>query len=138
MIFPTVRTLERLRSFDSVEALFAACASESSLWRSCPRGGLKAGAVVRCMEGDPPYGELRLVCPDDQVLHALDWRTTEAVPLLRNVMRVTTANGGMMTGPGTNSYVVGTATAGFIVIDPGPASARTFNVFSRQPVATFA
>jgi len=120
MIFPTVRTLERLCSFDSVDALLAACTSERSLWSSCPRGGLKAGSVVRCMEGDAPYGELRLVCPDGQVLHALDWQSTEAAPLLRNVMRLTAMNGGLMTGPGTNSYIVGTTATGFIVIDPGP------------------
>jgi len=115
-----VRTLEGLRSYDSVDALLAACAGERPLWHSCPRGGLKAGIVVRCMEHDAPYGELRLVCPDGQVLHALDWRSTEAVPLLKNVMRLTVANGGMMTGPGTNSYIVGTPATGFIVIDPGP------------------
>jgi glyoxylase-like metal-dependent hydrolase (beta-lactamase superfamily II)/8-oxo-dGTP pyrophosphatase MutT (NUDIX family) len=120
MIFPTVRTLERLRSFDSVDAVLAACSGEAPLWSSCPRGGLKAGHIVRCMEGDAPFGELRLVCPDGQVLHALDWRSTQPVPLLRNVMRLTAANGGMMTGPGTNSYIVGTPSTGFIVIDPGP------------------
>ena len=120
MLFPTVRTLERLCPFDSVDALLAACTSERPLWSSCPRGGLKAGRIVRCMEGDVPYGELRLVCPDGQLLHALDWQSTEAVPLLRNVMRLTAMNGGLMTGPGTNSYIVGTRTTGFIVIDPGP------------------
>ncbi|MGF6266816.1 recombination protein RecT [Paraburkholderia youngii] len=131
MIFPTVRTLERLRSFDSVDALLAACRAEKSLWSSCPRGGMKAGSVMRCMEGDTPYGELRLVCPDGQVLHCLDWRSTEAIPLLRNVMRLTATNGGLMTGPGTNSYIVGTATTGFIVVDPGPAGqAHLQRIFS--------
>ncbi|NVH71900.1 MBL fold metallo-hydrolase [Paraburkholderia sp. JPY432] len=131
MIFPTVRTLERLRSFDSVDALLAACRAEKSLWSSCPRGGMKAGSVMRCMEGDTPYGELRLVCPDGQVLHCLDWRSTETIPLLRNVMRLTATNGGLMTGPGTNSYIVGTATTGFIVVDPGPGDqAHLQRIFS--------
>ncbi|MEX3812982.1 MBL fold metallo-hydrolase [Paraburkholderia sp. BR13439] len=131
MIFPTVRTLERLRSFDSVDALLAACRAEKSLWSSCPRGGMKAGSVMRCMEGDTPYGELRLVCPDGQVLHCLDWRSTEAIPLLRNVMRLTATNGGLMTGSGTNSYIVGTATTGFIVVDPGPGDlAHLQRIFS--------
>ncbi|WP_429469315.1 MBL fold metallo-hydrolase [Paraburkholderia sp. WSM4175] len=120
MIFPTVRTLERLRPFNSVDALLTACSSERSLWSSCPRGGLSSGSVVRCMEGDPSYGELRLVCPDGQVLHSLDWRSTQTAPLLRNVMRLTASNSGLMTGPGTNSYIVGTVATGFIVIDPGP------------------
>ncbi len=40
--------------------------------------------------------------------------------LLRNVQRLTAPNPGLMTGPGTNSYLVGTAASGHIVIDPGP------------------
>jgi recombination protein RecT len=43
------------------------------------------------------------------------------VPLLRNVMRLTAPNPGFMTGPGTNSYLVGDANTGYIAIDPGPA-----------------
>jgi recombination protein RecT len=120
MIFPTVRTLERLQQYDCVDALLAACAGEVPLWSSCPRGGLKAGKIVRSMEGDSTFGELKLVCPDGQVLHSLDWRTAEPVALLKNVTRLTAANGGMMTGPGTNSYIIGTRDTGFIVIDPGP------------------
>ena len=52
-----------------------------------------------------------------------DWQTTTPVPLLRNVLRLTAPNPGVMTGPGTNSYLVGEAGTGFIAIDPGPADA---------------
>jgi recombination protein RecT len=45
------------------------------------------------------------------------------VPLLQNVQRLTAPNPGMMTGPGTNSYLVGTPQSGYIVIDPGPDDA---------------
>lgn len=45
------------------------------------------------------------------------------MPLLGNVMRLTAPNPGMMTGPGTNSYIVGTAASGYVVIDPGPDDA---------------
>jgi glyoxylase-like metal-dependent hydrolase (beta-lactamase superfamily II) len=45
------------------------------------------------------------------------------VPLLHNVQRLTAPNPGVMTGPGTNSYLVGDASTGFTVIDPGPADA---------------
>jgi len=51
----------------------------------------------------------------------VDWQTDRPVPLLRNVMRLTAPNPGVMTGPGTNSYLVGDASTGFAVIDPGPA-----------------
>ncbi|MDB5730410.1 MAG: beta-lactamase domain protein [Variovorax sp.] len=123
MIFPTLRTLERLAAYDSVDALLAACAGERPLWTSCPRAGLLAGREARFMEHESPYGELALVCPDGQIVHALDWQTERPVALLRNVRRLTAPNPGAMTGPGTNSYIVGEPATGFIVIDPGPDDA---------------
>ncbi|AGU48056.1 putative hydrolase [Variovorax paradoxus B4] len=127
MIFPTVRTLQRLAAYANVDAVLQACAprdaAEKPLWTSCPRAGLLGGQDARYMESDSPYGELALVCPDGQLLHALDWQTERAVPLLRNVQRLTAPNPSAMTGPGTNSYIVGDPAAGYIVIDPGPNDA---------------
>jgi recombination protein RecT len=120
MIFPTLRTLERLQQFKSVADVLAACAGEQPLWTSCPRAGLLQGAEVRFMEHESAYGELALVSPDGQLVHHLDWHTNEPVRLLKNVMRLTAPNPGVMTGPGTNSYLVGDPDAGYIAIDPGP------------------
>ena len=52
-----------------------------------------------------------------------DWQTDAPVAILKNVLRLTAPNPGVMTGPGTNSYLVGDAHTGFIAIDPGPADA---------------
>lgn len=120
MIFPTVRTLERLRAFATVDEVLTHLADEKPLWTSCPRAGLQNGHEARFMEHEPQYGELALVCPDGQIRHVLDWQSDHAVPLLRNVQRLTAANPGAMTGPGTNSYIVGDPGTGYIVIDPGP------------------
>jgi recombination protein RecT len=120
MIFPTIRTLERLAKFDSVDAVLQACSSEQPLWTSCPRAGLLNGADARYMEHEMPFGELALVSPDGQAVHHLDWRTDQPVPLLKNVTRLTAPNPGVMTGPGTNSYLVGDPSTGYIAIDPGP------------------
>ena len=120
MIFPTVRTLERLAAFDSVDAVIAVCAREQPLWTSCPRAGFLGGKEARYMEHEAPYGELALVCPDGQILHSLDWQAQEPVRLLKNVMRLTANNPSAMTGPGTNTWIVGDASTGYIVIDPGP------------------
>ncbi len=49
------------------------------------------------------------------------WQSQLPVALQPNVLRLTAPNPGFMTGPGTNSYLVGEAATGFIVIDPGPA-----------------
>lgn len=120
MLFPTVRTLAYLQAHLTVQAVLDACASGQPLWTSCPRGGHREGREVRVMEHESAFGELALVCPDGQMLHALDWVTDRAVPLLRNVMRLTAPNPGLMTGPGTNTYIVGDADSGYLVIDPGP------------------
>jgi len=121
IIFPTIRTLERLQAYADVAAVLQACALEKPLWTSCPRAGLLSGEVARYMEHEAPFGELALTCPDGQIMHTLDWQTEAPVALLKNVMRLTAPNPGVMTGPGTNSYLVGDAKGGYIVIDPGPA-----------------
>jgi recombination protein RecT len=122
IIFPTIRTLERLKAFAQVEDVLQACAvNDEPLWTSCPRAGWLAGKEARYMEHESPFGELALVTPDGQIHHHLDWQTDQPVPLLQNVQRLTAPNPGVMTGPGTNSYLVGDPNTGYIAIDPGPA-----------------
>lgn len=124
MVFPTVRTLERLSGHANVASVLTACAaSEEPLWTSCPRAGWLEGKEARYMEHEAPFGELALVCPDGQLLHPLDWQSDHPVSLLKNVQRLTAPNPGVMTGPGTNSYLVGDPTTGHIAIDPGPQDA---------------
>lgn len=113
MVFPTVRTLERLSRHASVESILAACTGEEPLTHNATRTGLRNGVLTRFTREDEPYGELALVAPEGQVVHCLDWQHEAPVPLMRNVQRLTAA------GPGTNSYVVGDASTGYAVIDPG-------------------
>ncbi|MCA3178238.1 MAG: MBL fold metallo-hydrolase [Burkholderiaceae bacterium] len=119
MIFPTIRTLRQLQRFGTVAQVLEACRAQTSVFTSCPRGGKVAGKDTRFTEDEMAFGELEMVSPDGQVVHALDWRTDEVVRLRRNVLRLTAPNPGMMTGPGTNTYIVGEDGA-WIVIDPGP------------------
>jgi recombination protein RecT len=121
MIFPTVRTLERLQAFAAVDAVLQQCASEQPLWTSCPRAGVLNHHEARFMEHEAAFGELAMVCPDGQILHSLDWQHQRPVQLLKHVMRLTAPNPGLMTGPGTNTYIIGTPDTGFVVVDPGPA-----------------
>lgn len=124
LIFPTLRTLEQLRDWPHAAHALARCAAdEAPLLHSCPRTGWLGGAESRHMEHEAPYGELALVCPDGQIAHPLDWQSERAVPLLRHVQRLTAPNPGRMTGPGTNSYVLGEPATGYLVIDPGPDDA---------------
>ncbi len=121
IIFPTIRTLERLQHYADAQSVLAACANEQPWFTSCPRAGWVTGKESRHMEHEPPFGELALTCPDGQIVHHLDWQTDQPVLLLKNVQRLTAPNPGVMTGPGTNSYLVGDPDTGFIAIDPGPA-----------------
>ena len=122
IIFPTIRTLERLLDFTLVDDVLQACAAtEQPLWTSCPRAGWLAGREARYMEHEQPFGELAMTSPDGQIVHTLDWQAEQPVALLKNVMRLTAPNPGVMTGPGTNSYLVGDPNTGYIAIDPGPA-----------------
>jgi glyoxylase-like metal-dependent hydrolase (beta-lactamase superfamily II)/8-oxo-dGTP pyrophosphatase MutT (NUDIX family) len=124
IIFPTIRTLQRLLPFANVQAVLDACAvNDEPLWTSCPRAGWLAGKEERYMEHESPFGELALTSPDGQIVHHLDWQSDHPVALLKNVQRLTAPNPGVMTGPGTNTYWVGDPQDGFIVIDPGPADA---------------
>jgi recombination protein RecT len=119
MIFPTIRTLQRLAAYAKVDDVLQACASGQPLWTSCPRAALIKGKEVRLMEHESAYGEIAMVSPYGQTAHELSWQHEQAVPLLKHVMRLTAPNPGMMTGPGTNTYIVGTPEKGYLVIDPG-------------------
>lgn len=119
LMFPTQVTLQHLAKYANVQAVIDALQG-GPLWHTLPRGGLVNGQVQRFMEHETVYGELAMVCPDGQLHHTVGWQSAQPVPLLKNLLRLTADNGGTMTGPGTNTYIVGDAATGFIVVDPGP------------------
>lgn len=123
MIFPTIRTLQRMALHRDIASVMAALADERPLFISCPRGGLVKGRDERFMEDDLPFGELAMVSPDGRMFHALDWQHERPVPLMRHLQRLTAPNAGMMTGPGTNTYILGEPATGYAVIDAGPHDA---------------
>jgi recombination protein RecT len=121
MIFPTIRTLQRLAKFNSIDEVLAAC-DAGPLFTSCPRAGFLKGEDARYMEQESPYGELEMVCPDGQIVHSLDWNSLEPRLLAKHIKRLTAPNPSVMTGPGTNTYILGEPGC-YAVVDPGPADA---------------
>lgn len=119
IIFPTIRTLRQLASFQDTEEILAHTLERRNISVSCPRAGWVNGQLQRFSEDELPFGELELVSPDGRAEHHLDWQSERVVPLLRHVSRLTAPNPGPMTGPGTNTYFIG-APGNWIVVDPGP------------------
>ncbi|HRO59222.1 MAG TPA: MBL fold metallo-hydrolase [Burkholderiaceae bacterium] len=119
MIFPTIRTLRALARFGDVDTLLRHCGENPGAWVSTPRGARLRGRIQRFDENDLPFGELELVSPDGQIVHDVDWQHERPVRLLRHVQRLTAPNPGRMTGPGTNTWIIGEP-GGYLVIDPGP------------------
>lgn len=123
MMLPTVRTLAYLSDYPHSQAVVeAACAGP--LWIHAPRFALQQGKEQSLLENHLAYGETVMVTPDGQTKHDIAWQSAHAVPLRKNVLRLTAPNANVMTGPGTNSYLVGNAQTGYIAIDPGPADAE--------------
>jgi glyoxylase-like metal-dependent hydrolase (beta-lactamase superfamily II)/8-oxo-dGTP pyrophosphatase MutT (NUDIX family) len=83
--------------------------------RACWAQGKEGPKVFR--RADPPYFEIHWSDPDETGETTYDIVPGEPKRLDRWVTRITAPNPGLMTGPGTNSYIVG----GAAVVDPGPA-----------------
>jgi glyoxylase-like metal-dependent hydrolase (beta-lactamase superfamily II)/8-oxo-dGTP pyrophosphatase MutT (NUDIX family) len=83
--------------------------------RACWAQGRDGPKIFR--RGDAPYFEIHWSDPDETGETTYDIIPGERKRLDRWVERITAPNPGMMTGPGTNSYIVG----GVALIDPGPA-----------------
>jgi glyoxylase-like metal-dependent hydrolase (beta-lactamase superfamily II)/8-oxo-dGTP pyrophosphatase MutT (NUDIX family) len=119
LVFATRNTLADVQRFQRARDAFEdARTAEVETNRAC--WALAAdGAAALFRRRDAPYFEIHWSDPEEtgQTSIAL----TPGVPkrLDRWVTRITAPNPGMMTGPGTNSYLVGAQE--LAVIDPGPA-----------------
>ncbi|MDX1634470.1 MAG: MBL fold metallo-hydrolase [Marinobacter sp.] len=122
---PTLRTLRVLAGFDNTEALIAHThAQPPEPFPSEPWPALDRGDQPRQLEpGAPAYDEVRKLDPQRSGSARAAITPGLAVTLAPGVQRLTAPNPGAMTGPGTNSYILGHG-GRFTVIDPGPADER--------------
>lgn len=121
LMFPTLKTLETLTRFHRVEDLLAYARAKPPAVPTTPHISIaRDGSIRPLIPGDYAYAEVRKIDPDNIGFAKSDIDPGQAVKIAPEIWRITAANPGVMTGPGTNTYLLGSATSGIAVIDPGP------------------
>ena len=119
----TKRTLQDLARFSTAEAALAEAHARGEIRLTMPRAASsRAGERRVVLPDELPYAEIARLDPTGRGDVCCEFVAGRAVRLSARIVRVTAPNPGMMTGPGTNSYLVGEGGA-WTVIDPGPADA---------------
>jgi glyoxylase-like metal-dependent hydrolase (beta-lactamase superfamily II)/8-oxo-dGTP pyrophosphatase MutT (NUDIX family) len=118
---PTRHSLELIQHFDSVAATLAWARAPRDIALILPRIGTGGAGAQPVNPGAPAWAEIGRLDPHGQGQVSYDIRPDVPVRLSERVIRVTADNGSVMTGPGTNSYLVGGGERNeWAVIDPGP------------------
>ncbi|RQP22977.1 MBL fold metallo-hydrolase [Piscinibacter terrae] len=118
---PTRATLMSLAHFKTVAEVMAWARSPREVPRIFPRIGEGAQGQRPVMPDEHAWAELGRLDPQGLGTAWYDIVADRAVRLSPRIIRVTAGNASVMTGPGTNSYLVGGGPRNeWSVIDPGP------------------
>ena len=123
LLTPTETTLAALERFSAAPAtdVLEWAAAIRSVPRTMPHMGIGRDGLRPVLPDEPSYAELGRIDPQGHGTGSYDIVPDRAVRLSDRVLRVTAPNPSVMTGPGTNSYLVAMDGGDWIAIDPGPA-----------------
>jgi glyoxylase-like metal-dependent hydrolase (beta-lactamase superfamily II)/8-oxo-dGTP pyrophosphatase MutT (NUDIX family) len=120
----THSTLQELQRSPTAAAAHAEAGARRDIGVTMPRRGQTRRGLRIVLPWEPGWAELGRLDPDGRRGASAEIVPGVAVKLSPRVTRITAPNAGMMTGPGTNSYLVGDPDAGpLALIDPGPDDA---------------
>jgi len=120
LIFPTRSTLADLAAFRAPRAVFEHASKLGDIEVNAACWALDHEGSLRLFRRtDPPYFEIHWSDPEEKGDTCFVIQPGIPKRLDQYVTRITAPNPGVMTGPGTNTYLVGTDE--LAVIDPGPA-----------------
>ncbi len=120
LMFPTLKTLESLSELQDVAAAVEFARSPRPVRPMSPRAGIGKGGKKLLVPGDFAYAEVGKLDPGQKGIASYEIIPGKPVSLSNRVVRLTAPNPSVMTGPGTNTYLIGDASTGVAVIDPGP------------------
>ena len=121
---PTRHTLQSMAAFPSAHTFVEHTRQLPRIERIMPLMGHGERGPRPVMPFEPAYAEIGHLDPDGRGRASYELMPGRPVRLTQRVLRVTAPNGGVMTGPGTNTYIVGDPNGPtWCVIDPGPESA---------------
>ena len=120
LVFPTIKTLESIAGFATASALLEFARSPRKMPIMAPRTASSREGPKLLVPGDYAYAEVGKLDPEGKGTAACEITPGAVVQLSPKVRRITAPNPGFMTGPGTNTYLLG-SDGDIAVIDPGPA-----------------
>ncbi len=121
----TRRTLQDLGRFASVQAVLDEAAARVRPARQMPRIGRNAAGARPVLPDEWAWAEIGRLDPQGRGDVWFELPPLRPVALSPRVTRLTCANGSVMTGPGTNTYLIGAPGGDLAVLDPGPDDADT-------------
>ncbi len=122
LVLPTLRTLQHLQQLGSVAAVLAHARALLHVPCWMPHLGTGSRGMRPVAPDEPAWAELGRLDPEGYGRASYELVPGVAVRLSPRLIRVTAPNGSVMTGPGTNTYLLGGGSDNeWAVIDPGPA-----------------
>jgi glyoxylase-like metal-dependent hydrolase (beta-lactamase superfamily II)/8-oxo-dGTP pyrophosphatase MutT (NUDIX family) len=121
LMFPTLKTLELLTRFGRVADALDYAHTPRAMPPMSPHLASGRDGPKLLVPGDHAYAEVGKLDPEGTGSAAYEILPGVPVRIAPRIVRITAPNPGVMTGPGTNTYLLGDAASGIAVIDPGPA-----------------